>query len=91
MMQMLLDIPDRYLLGITAEELAEQFKLYTALLMFQAGRLSAGAACEFAGVDRYTFIAACKRHRIDVIDYDDEELAADLEHLKNNCSHAHHR
>ncbi len=89
-MQMLLDIPDRYLLGITAEELAEQFKLYTALLMFQAERLSAGAACEFAGVDRYTFIAACKRHRIDVIDYDDE-LAVDFEHLKNNRSHAHHR
>jgi predicted HTH domain antitoxin len=59
--------------------------------MFQAGRLSAGAACEFADVDRYTFIAACKRHRIDVIDYDDEELAADFEHLKNNRPHAHRR
>lgn len=90
-MQVLLNVPDRYLLGITAEELAEQFKLSTALLMFQAGRLSVGAACEFADVDRYTFIAACKRHRIDVIDYDDEELATDFEQLKNNRSHAHHR
>lgn len=90
-MQLLLDIPERYFLGTSTEELAEQFKLYTALLMFQAGRLSAGAACEFAGVDRYTFVAACKRHRINVIDYDDEELEADFECLKKNRPHAHRR
>ena len=77
-MQLLLNVPDRYLLDTSAEELAGQFKLYTALLMFQAGRLSAGAACEFASVDRYTFVAACKRHRINVIDYDDEELEAEI-------------
>ena len=90
-MQLLLDISERYFLGTSTEELAEQFKLYTALLMFQTGRLSAGAACEFAGVDRYTFVAACKRHRINVIDYDDEELEADFERLKKNHPHAHRR
>ena len=50
--------------------------------MFQAGQLSAGAACEFADIDRYTFLSACKRHNIPVIDYDEDELEADFEYLK---------
>ncbi len=83
-MQVLVDVPDRYLLDTTTEELAGRFKLYTALLMFQAGQLSAGAACEFAGVDRYAFLSACKRHHITVIDYDEDELETDFEHLKKN-------
>ncbi len=56
-------------------------KLYTALLMFQSGQLSAGAACEFAEVDRYTFLAACQRHRINVINYEEDEIEADLGRL----------
>ena len=63
-MQLLINVPDRYLLDTTQEELAERVKLFTALLMFQTGQWSAGAACEFADIDRYTFLAACKRHRI---------------------------
>jgi predicted HTH domain antitoxin len=46
--------------------------------MFRAGKFSAGAACEFAGVDRYTFLEACRRHRIDTVDYDPDELEADF-------------
>ncbi|OUD12173.1 UPF0175 family protein [Thioflexithrix psekupsensis] len=83
-MQLLVDIPERYLLETSRDEWVERFKLYTALLMFQSGKLSAGAACEFAGVDRYTFLAACKQHRIDVIDYDAAELAIEFEQLKNH-------
>jgi hypothetical protein len=46
--------------------------------MFQAGQLSAGAACEFAGVDRYTFLEACQHYQIDVVNYDPDELEADF-------------
>ncbi len=59
-------------------------KLYTALLMFQSGQFSAGAACEFAEVDRYSFLSACKQHHIAVIDYSKEEIEADLQRLKKN-------
>lgn len=81
-MEIVVNVPDEYLLNQTVIEMAERLKLYTALLMFQSGQLSAGAACEFAGVDRYTFFAACKRHNIAVIDYEEAELEADLERLK---------
>jgi len=92
-MQLILDIPDRYLLDTTAEELAARFKLYTALPMFQNSQLSAGGACDFAEVDRYTFLAACQRHRIDVIDYPEDDLEADFEQLKTprSAAHADHR
>jgi predicted HTH domain antitoxin len=81
-MQVVVNVPDQYFLDTTIGEIASRLKLYTALLMFQAGQLSAGAACEFAEIDRYAFLAACTRHHINVIDYDEDELEADFENLK---------
>lgn len=81
-MQVVVNVPDQYLIDMDVGEIAKQFKLYTALFMFRAGQLSAGAACEFAEIDRYTFLEACKRHKIAVIDYDEDELEAEFEELK---------
>ena len=64
-MQITLEIPDHVLLPQQDKtSLAQLFKLHTALLLFQSGQLSRGAACEFADVDIYTFLSACKQHRI---------------------------
>jgi len=81
-MQVVVTVPDQYFLDTTVGEFARRLKLYTALFMFQAGQLSTGAACEFADVDRYTFLTACHRHNIAVIHYDDEELETEFEQLK---------
>jgi predicted HTH domain antitoxin len=81
-MQIVLDVPERYLLNNDVTEMANRLKLYGALLMFQTGQLSAGAACEFAEVDRYTFLKACKKHGITVLDYDEHELQAELDLLR---------
>ena len=85
-MQVVVNVPEQYLLDMPAREIAGLLKLYTALLMFQTGQFSAGAACEFAEIDRYTFLAACKRHNIAVIDYDEDELEADFKYLKGGHS-----
>jgi predicted HTH domain antitoxin len=77
-MQITLNIPERYLIDRTPAELGRQIKLYAALLMFQSGELSAGAAAEFAEVDRFAFAAACQRHGIPVVDYPAEDLQAEL-------------
>ncbi len=54
-MQLTLDIPDHCLPPQQDRiTLALQLKLYSALLLFQSGQLSRGAACEFASVDIYT-------------------------------------
>ncbi|CAN2042014.1 conserved hypothetical protein [Candidatus Magnetomoraceae bacterium gMMP-15] len=81
-MQVVVNIPEQYFIDISVGEFAKRLKLYTALFMYQTGKLSAGAACEFADVDRYTFLATCNLHKISVINYDDDELEAEFDNLK---------
>lgn len=81
-MQITLDIPEQYLIDLTPTEFGKNLKLYAALMMFKAGKLSAGSAAEFAEVDRYRFIEACEKNGIPVIDYSVEELRAEMESLQ---------
>lgn len=77
-MQLTLDIPDQYFQGKNQRQTARQIKLYAALLMFQSGQLSRGAACEFADVDIYDFFLACKQHQISAITTPVESIEADV-------------
>jgi len=81
-MQITLDIPAQYLIDQSPEKFGKRIKLYAALMMFQEESLSAGAASEFAGVDRFTFIAECQQHNIPLVDFSPEELDAELENLR---------
>ncbi len=78
-MQITVDVPEKVLAESQPSEIADRIKLYAALMMFQAGELSAGLASQLAGVDRYAFLAECKKHGIPAVSYDPEELAADLQ------------
>ena len=73
-----LEVPDQYLLDHEPAELAKRIKLYAAVLMFQSGELSAGAAAELAEVDRFTFAEECRRHGIPLVSYPAAELQAEL-------------
>jgi hypothetical protein len=78
-MQLTLEIPDHCLPPRQdSSTLGRQLRLYGALLMFQSGQLSRGAACEFAGVDIYAFLAACKTYKVPVISQDADEIEADV-------------
>jgi predicted HTH domain antitoxin len=77
-MQVTLDVPEQFCMEFSPAELGRKIKLYAALTMYHSGSLSAGAACEFAGVDRLTFIAACKQHNIPMINYEPGELASEV-------------
>lgn len=83
-MQLVLELPDKFLPADQDKKnnLSETVRLYSALLLFQSGQLSRGAACEFAGVDIYTFLAACKKHHISVMNIDPDDLEADLSRFK---------
>jgi predicted HTH domain antitoxin len=80
-----MDIPEYFGLDKTKPEIANTLKLYAALALFQAGKLSAGAATELAGVDRYTFMAECKKHDIPTINYTPEDLEAELADFRLAC------
>jgi hypothetical protein len=77
-MQLTLEIPDQYFQGQNLSQTAQQIKLYAALMMFQSGQLSRGAACEFAGIDIFDFFLACKQHQISVINTSVESIEADV-------------
>ena len=83
-MQITLGIPEQYLIDPSPTEFGKRIniKLYAALVMFQSGSISAGAAYEFAGVDRFTFIAECHKRNIPLVDFAPEELDAELEDLR---------
>jgi len=80
-MRVVLDLPSDLFLDEAPEEMAARLKLSAALLMYQSGELSAGAACELAGVDRYAFYAACKRYGLPVLRHTAAEVEQDVEAL----------
>ncbi|NOX86089.1 MAG: UPF0175 family protein [Chlorobi bacterium] len=53
--------------------------MYIALMMFQSGQVSAGAACEIAGIDRYTFIEKCQQYNIPVINFNVGEIKDEMQ------------
>lgn len=89
-MEITVEVPEQYLVDSDPREFGQRMKLSTALLMFRAGQLSAGAASELAGIDRWTFAAECARHDIPLIDYDageaEEEMRAGAAQVKGNPS-----
>lgn len=80
--QIVVDVPEQYLIDASPAEFGERMKRSTALLMFQSGQISAGAASELAGVDRWTFAAECVRHGIPLIGYDPAELDEEIQRLR---------
>lgn len=77
-MQITLDVPEQFLLEDNTLEIGNTLKRYAALALFQAGKLSAGAATELAGVSYYDFMAACKKQGIPTVNYSPEDLHAEL-------------
>ena len=66
---------------LTQAELEGQVRLMAALKMFELGKLSSGKAAELAGVSRVEFFDLCGRYHVPIINYDAEELKAELEFL----------
>ena len=77
-MQITMDIPEQFGIDKSQGEVVSTLKLYAALALFQAGKLSAGAASEFAGTDRYSFMAECKKQGIPTANYSPQDLEAEL-------------
>jgi len=85
-MQLTIELPDKFQqLNLDKSSLAQQVRLFSALLLFQSGQISKGAACEFADVDIYTFLIACKKNNISVVNIEPDDLEFDL--LRFNKKH----
>jgi len=68
----------RQMLNRTPEELARDMRLYMALMLFQLGKLSSGAAAEMAGVPRVMFLDLCAEYDIPVPQITSDDLHREL-------------
>ena len=66
------------MLNRTPEELKRDLQLYAALMLFNLGKLSSGAAAELAGVPRVSFLDLCADYGISVSQITPAELDREL-------------
>ncbi len=69
----------RMILNRTPEELGRDLRLYAALMLFQLGKLSSGAAAEMAGIPRVMFLDLCADYNIPVSQITPEELQHEVD------------
>lgn len=69
----------RRMLNRTPEEMVRDLRLYAALMLFQLGKLSSGAAAEMGGVPRVMFLDMCADYGIPVSQITAEELRREVE------------
>ncbi len=84
-MKITVDVPEQYLSNADPGDFGRKVALSAALWMYRSGELSAGAAAELAGIDRLAFWAECRRHGIPVVDYDPEELRAEVSRYRSSA------
>lgn len=63
-MQIKFTLPERQFVAESLEDVTENVRLYAALGMYRSGKISIGAACELADVNRYVFLDFCKREDV---------------------------
>ena len=62
------------MLNRTPEEMSRDVRLYAALMLFQLGKLSSGAAAAMAGIPRVLFLDLCADYGIPVSQITPEDL-----------------
>ncbi|MCA9962255.1 MAG: UPF0175 family protein [Anaerolineales bacterium] len=81
--QISFEIPTRLLhtLNQNQDEFTAQVRLWAALQLFQAHKLTLGQAIELADLSREQFLFELDRRQIPLIDYDPAELENELTRL----------
>ena len=64
---------------LTQSELGQHLCLMAALKMFELGKVSSGRAAELAGLSRTDFFEVCGKYKISIFNYNDDEIAAQLD------------
>ena len=71
-------LPD--VLHQTSVEFEQQAKMAMAVKLYEMKKISSGMAAELVGIDRVGFLLRLSDYDVPVIDLDDDELRADVDH-----------
>ncbi len=69
-------------LNESKKEFVTQMKLSFAIKLYEIGRLSLGKASELAEMSKWQFIDKLGELKVPLINYSEEELEEELEHLR---------
>ena len=69
-------------LGLSPDQFREEAKILLAVKLYEMGRLSTGAAAQFAGVPKPLFLTKLADYGVDTFDLSDEELRRDMTHAR---------
>jgi predicted HTH domain antitoxin len=62
----------------TEREFQRELKMALASKLFELGRITSGQAADIAGVSRYAFLSDLSRFGVNAVDWDLEEIEAEL-------------
>ena len=74
-------------LGLTPDEFREEAKILIAVKLYEMGRLSTGAAAEFADVPKPLFLTKLADYGVDTFKLSKEELQRDLASARRHARH----
>lgn len=76
MSQIIINIPDQTLeaLQLSPEEFGKEMCLVTAIKLYELGKLSSGAAAEFAGISRVEFLSKLSHYGVNTFNYSQEDF-----------------
>ncbi len=76
MCELIISVPDARLsaLNVPAEQAADEVRMLAAVKLYEMGRLSTGAAAEFAGIPKPIFLQRLGDYGVPVFDMTEEEF-----------------
>lgn len=82
MSQISVTIPDRSLKALdwNLQTAPEELRLTAAIKLYEMGKLSSGAAAEFAGISRIEFLTRLADYGVNTFVMTPEELDEDIKH-----------
>ena len=77
-----IDIPEATLvaLKLDASRAGAELRIAAAMMLYELGRLSSGAAAELAGMSRVAFLSKLGEFGVDTFRQSESDLADDLAH-----------
>lgn len=83
-----ISIPEDILITLneTTEKLALDMKVYSAIWLYEKGKLTIGKASRLAGMDRYSFECLLSENNIAISQLTEEDIEKDVQKLRKSLS-----